>query len=720
VTEPLRIDQYSIVAAATRVDERTRVLKQGETLAVFDRFGDVVRAGAGELGLYHEGTRYLDQMRLMLGDARPLLLSSSVLLDNTVFTADLSNPDVLANEVIRIPRGTLHVRRQRLLWNATWHERIHVANYGLEPIAVTLTLDFDADYADIFEVRGTRRARRGRLLPPQTGGSEVVFGYEGLDRVLRRTRIVFDPPPDALEPRRAVWELHLEERKEATLGLEVACESGPGTVPRISWSDARRARRQELEARRDGECGISSSNEHLNRWVDRSRSDLNMMMTRTPQGLYPFAGVPWFDAVFGRDGIITALSVLWANPIMARGVLACLAASQARQVDQRRDAEPGKILHEARGGEMAALGEVPFGRYYGSVDATPLFVMLAAAYYERSADLDFIREIWPNVESALQWMDTFGDPDGDGLVEYLRRSSHGLANQGWKDSGDSIFHADGALAEGPIALCEVQGYAFAARRGAALLARALGREDVSDRLLRQAATLQDLFERQFWIEDLATYALALDGRKRPCRVRTSNAGQVLLSGIASPERAVAVADTLLSDFSFSGFGIRTVDSREVRYNPMSYHDGSIWPHDNALIAAGLARYGLKSPVRRVFAGLFDAVQFMELHRMPELFCGFPCTPGEGPTQYPVACSPQSWAAASVMLVLQACLGLSVDAPSATVSLSYPVLPDGVDEVRISNLQVGRSSISLLVQRYGEDVGINVVRRQGEVGLVVVK
>ena len=717
---PLRIDQYAIVAAATRVDERTRVLKQGETFAVFDRFGDIVRAGAGELGLYHEGTRFLTDLRLLLGDHRPLLLSSSVQLDNTVFTADLSNPDVLEEGAIRIPRGTLHLRRQRLLWNGSWYERIRMANYGLFPIEVSLVLEFDSDFADIFEVRGTRRLRRGRLTEPQVGRTGVVLGYEGLDGVLRRTLLEFSREPDSLEPHRGIWELHLGPGQEEAFFVDVSCELGSAAAPRLSWTEARSARTEELEARRRDACEIVTSHEQMNRWLGRSVSDLDMMLTRTPQGLYPYAGVPWFDAVFGRDGILTALSALWVNPDIARGVLAHLAATQARREDPRHDAEPGKIVHEERHGEMAALGEVPFGRYYGSVDSTPLFVMLAAAYYERTGNRDFIREIWPNIERALEWMDTYGDPDRDGFLEYFRRSADGLSNQGWKDSGDSVFHADGTLAQGAIALCEVQGYAFAARRGGALLARALGRDDFSAGLLRRASELQEAFERQFWVEELETYALALDGEKRPCRVRTSNAGQVLMSGIARQERAVAVAETLLSEGSFSGFGIRTVDAREARYNPMSYHDGSIWPHDNALIAAGLARYGLKAPVRRVFSGLFHASQFMELHRMPELFCGFERVPGESPTQYPVACSPQSWAAASVLLLIQACLGLSVHAPDSTVSFSYPVLPEGVDEMRISNLRVGKSSISFLIRRHEDDVGINVLRREGEVGLVVVK
>lgn len=369
---------------------------------------------------------------------------------------------------------------------------------------------------------------------------------------------------------------------------------------------------------------------------------------------------------------------------------------------------------------MAALGEIPFGRYYGSADATPLFVMLAHEYFERTADLAFIDRLWPHILAALDWMDQFGDIDGDGFIEYARRSQSGLVQQGWKDSYDSVFHDDGSLAEAPIAVCEIQGYAYAAWNGAARLASARGDERQAERWHERANALRSQFEQAFWCEDLGSYALALDGHKRRCRVHTSNPGHCLFTGIVSPEHARLLADTLMSEESFAGWGIRTVAAAEARYNPMSYHNGSIWPHDNAIIAAGFARYGFPAPATRVMGALFDLSQAVDLHRLPELICGFHRRGGEYPTLYPVACAPQAWAAGAVYLLLQACLGLRIDAAQRRVSFSRAALPETLEWLRIANLSIAGASVDLLLTRHAYDVGVTVLRRDGDVEIVSVK
>jgi glycogen debranching enzyme len=713
-------DPFYILAPSPLADEHARVLKDGDTFAVFDHYGDIKPVGLGEEGLYHEGTRYLSALALGLGRARPLLLSSTVKEDNDLLAVDLTNPDVARDGQVVVPRGTLHLFRSKFLWGGVCYERLRLRNYGLAPVPAAFSFHFEADFADIFEVRGTRRPRTGAHLDPAVEDGRVILAYRGLDGVVRRTRLAFEPRPAALTEDEARFEVTLRPREEATFYLTVSCERG-GVAPEVLSYDQGLARAgAALEAARAEACTLSTSNEQFNAWVNRAVADLAMMTTHTGEGPYPYAGVPWFSTPFGRDGLITALECLWLDPALARGVLAYLAATQATEVAPEQDAEPGKILHETRSGEMAALKEIPFGRYYGSIDSTPLFVMLAGAYHERTGDRAFVESIWPNLERALHWIDTYGDTDGDGFVEYQRRSKTGLVQQGWKDAHDSVFHADGKLAEPPIALCEVQGYVYAAKRSAAGLAALLGRAEQAASLRRQADELREKFEAAFWCEDLGTYALALDGHKRPCKVRTSNPGHCLLTGIAGPERARRTAQTLLNHESFSGWGVRTVAASAARYNPMSYHNGSVWPHDNALIAAGLARYGLKESVLGVLTGLFDASLFFDLHRMPELFCGFGRRPGEGPTLYPVACAPQAWAAAAVFLLLQACLGLTIDAPQAQLCFNYPLLPAFLREVQVRGLRVGAASVDLRLLRHGQDVGINVVRREGPLEIRMVK
>lgn len=696
-----------------------RTLKHGDCFAVLDSHADIGATPGGPDGVFFNDTRHLSHLEMLLNGMQPLLLGSNVRDDNSILTVDLTNPDICLEQKLLQPKDMLHVVRTIFLWRGAAYQRLRMQNHGDRPFDVRMTLTFGSDFADLFEVRGMRRGRRGSATSEVCSDSAVALNYLGRDGNRRRTTLLFEPAPERLSADVASYAFELQPNESCSLFVTVKCDRGVGEVHPLPFRRGLRAAFQEHRDASRGTATISSSNPIFNEVVCRAMADLSMLTTTTPQGPYPYAGIPWYSTTFGRDGIITALQMLWCDSRIANGVLRRLAAYQAKDFDPLADAEPGKILHELRGGEMAALREVPFGMYYGSVDATPLFVMLAGLYVEHAGDIETLRELWPNIEAALRWIDGPGDPDRDGFVEYHRADEKGLINQGWKDSHDAIFHADGSLAQGPIALCEVQGYVYAAKRLAAGCARRLGLHAAGTALDAQAVRLAERFEAAFWCEDLGTYALALDGQKRPCRVRTSNAGQVLFSGIAAPERAEAVMRDLMRPSFFSGWGIRTVAREDQRYNPMSYHNGSVWPHDNSLIAAGFARYGHKSAIDRVFQGLFDAASYMDLRRLPELYCGFQRGRERGPTLYPVACSPQAWAAGTPLLLLQSSLGLEFDADRNEILLRKPRLPAFLAEVTLRNLRLGQSAVDLMLRRHGSDVSIQVLRNEGQVRVAAV-
>jgi glycogen debranching enzyme len=695
-----------------------RSLKHDDTFIVLDSHGDIGASAGGPDGLFNADTRYLARLELVLDDVQPLLLGSNMRDDNSALTVDLTNPDIYRHGRIVLQKDILHVVRTLFLWRGTAYQRIGLQNHGENLASFDLTLLFDNDFADLFEVRGEKRPRRGTGSSRLLGASDVALDYMGLDRKSRSTALHFDPRPTHLAVNSATYHFDLAPQQISSLFVTASCNKPIPHKP-VPFFRGLLAHRREMRQSAKGATSIETSNDIFNEVLCQSMADLNMLMTDTPQGRYPYAGIPWYSTTFGRDGIITALQMLWIDPRIARGVLKRLAFYQAESVEPLADAEPGKILHEMRGGEMADLHEVPFARYYGSVDATPLFVLLAGLYVERTGDDETLAELWPAIEAALGWIDGAGDPDRDGFVEYQRASEQGLANQGWKDSYDAIFHADGRLAEGYIALAEVQGYVFAGKLLAARCALRLGKADQARKLTDEAQRLAERFEEAFWCEELGTYALALDGAKRPCRVRTSNAGQLLFSGIVREDRARMVAADLMRPHFFTGWGIRTVARGEARYNPMSYHDGSIWPHDNALIALGLARYDLKHPVERVFKALFDAAAYMDLRRLPELFCGFQREKQRGPTLYPVACAPQAWASATPFTLLEAALGLEFDAQRGEIRLRNPRLPAFLNEVILRELQLGSSSVDLRVRRHGDDVSLEVLRRRGQIQVSIV-
>ena len=709
--------RYDLEVETSLVGGSLQNLKDGNSFAVLNSHGDIGGTNAAE-GLFYRDTRFLSKLELRFQGRKLLLLNSSSHDDKAALSVDLTNPEIDQDPEV-LPREAIFLERTKFLFDGVCYERLSVRNFTASHRTLTIDYTFDADFSDLFEVRGMKREKRGQETSQVVAPDKVEFKYTGLDDVKRQTTIVFAPVPKRLEQNRATLELVLGPGEKTSIFMTVACEEGAQALV-LDFFRAYRASRRARRTHTRRIATVESSSDLFNEVACRATSDVYMLITSTPLGLYPYAGVPWFSTIFGRDGIFTAMFMLWMDPTIAKGVLCTLAAMQAQEVDPAADAQPGKILHEMRHGEMANTGEVPFGRYYGSVDSTPLFVMLAGMYLEATGDLETIAEIWPNIDAALRWMDDYGDRDRDGYVEYQAETNGSLKNQGWKDSHDSIFHEDGTDAVGSIALCEVQGYVFAAKRFAAQMAERLGHHSLAGDLKQAAEDLRLRFEADFWDEELGTYVLALDGMKRPCRVRSSNAGHALFTGITSPARAKRVAAALLSKEGFSGWGIRTLAQGEARFNPMSYHNGSIWPHDNAAIAIGLVRYGLKEEAARVFQGLFDAAKEQEMRRLPELFCGFIRKPGRGPTPYPVACSPQAWAASAIFGVLGACLGLEQAHSDDEIRFRNPIMPAFLDEIVLRNIQIGCSQADFRMHRYGNDVATNVLNRRGNARILIVK
>ena len=715
--------QFFIPATASLHERRPRTLKHGDSFAVFDHSGDAIAGPGSPEGLYHRDTRHLSHLYLTINDTRPILLSSGLRDDNAMLTCDLTNPDFTGEDgQVAVEHDLIHLRRTRFLWEGAVHERITIRNFDTEVRTVEVNISFAADFADLFEIRGMTRLRRGTMREPVIGPRSVRLGYDGRDDMRRETLLCFDPAPQILTESRARFEVSVPPGERRTLYLLICCQprdDEPAGGLSKHFLKTLRESMQALKQARTRGATIISSNQLFNEVTRRSVADITMLSTDTEYGPYPYAGIPWFSTVFGRDAIITALETLWLDPAISRGVLGYLAANQATAYDAAADAEPGKILHEVRHGEMAELGEVPFRHYYGSIDSTPLFVMLAGAYLERTGDGGFIASILPNVEAALRWIDEHGDRDGDGFVEYGRLTDQGLVNQGWKDSHDSVFHADGTIARGPIALAEVQAYVYGAWRAAEAIFTALGDRDKALNHRARADDLRDRFDAAFFDAGIGTYVLALDGEKRPCRVRSSNAGHVLFTGLAREERADMVVHTLMAPASFSGWGVRTIASTEARYNPMSYHNGSIWPHDNALIAAGFSRYGYRAQAAQIFEGLFAAATYVDLMRLPELFCGFPRRRAQGPTFYPVACSPQAWSAAAPLSLIQSSLGLTFDVAGAEIALRDPTLPRFIDELTLYGLRLGDAAVDIAFDRMGDKVVVKPLDRKGHARVVTI-
>jgi glycogen debranching enzyme len=683
-----------------RVPARLNALKDRDTFLVADSMGDVL--GLAD-GLFHDDTRILSRWRLRLGAQTPTLLSGAVSQDNVFFTSNLVNGALVTPGGPLGPPGVLHVERKRFLWEERLYERVAIRNYSNAVVVLPLAFEFDADFRDMFEVRGAMRPRRGERKPVEVGERSVKFRYEGLDRVERYSTIVFSDPPTRLEADRAEFLYALQPEGYVELFVEIGSHVGAPPCRERFRASAARARFAMRNRRRRG-GRLRTTGRLFNAWTEKSRADLALLTTPLQTGPYPYAGIPWFSTAFGRDAIITAWQILWFDPSLARGVLTFLATHQAEEVSAFRDSEPGKIMHETRRGEMAALGEVPFGRYYGGVDTTPLFVGLAGAYVERTGKLDLIEQLWPQLERAIAWVERRLEENPYGLLAYAKSSEKGLTNQGWKDSSDSVFHADGSFPPAPIALVEVQGYVVSAFRSMAKLADMRGDPESAAQWSAKAEVMRQKVEDLYWMEEAGCYGLAIDGEGQLCRVRASNMGHLLFSGVPSPERAQKVIDSLMSpDFS-SGWGLRTLAVGEVRYNPMSYHNGSIWPHDTAICAFGMARYGERRGVVHITTAMFESAAQFEM-RLPELFCGFPREAGDPPVAYPVACLPQAWAAGSVFMLLQACLGLRVDGKAGLIEVTDPRLPIGIDHFALLKLSIDDDLFDLHFERAGAKITV---------------
>ncbi|HEY7659143.1 MAG TPA: glycogen debranching N-terminal domain-containing protein [Actinomycetota bacterium] len=724
---PDRRDTAAAPVLVTDLASKTLAVKEGHTFLYSDLEGNLDHGGDFGLGLYRQDTRFLSHFRMTVNGRDPVLLSSSS-ERGYMSHVDLTNPDLYEGDVVCAPQQTINIRRARTIKVALF-ERIRVKNYNPFACWLTVELEFGADFADIFEVRGMARERPSEDRAPALRDGGIEFEHDGIDGVRRTTRIRFGGTPDRIEVDGplaiAVFRLHLEPYQTRVVGLTVEpiegdhpADASPGGVGSRDFDAAVHDLRRSYEEWERESTQIVTDNELFNQLLDRSLKDLRALYTRADDRGVLAAGIPWYVTIFGRDSLIAAHQLLTVNTRPAREALEVLAARQGQTVDDWRDEQPGKILHEVREGQLARAGVVPHTAYYGSVDSTPWFLIVYAQHLRWTGDLEFADRLLPAAEAALAWIDEYGDLDGDGFVEYLSRSQRGIRNQGWKDSHDAIVHTDGRMAEPPIALSEVQAYVYLAKVRMADVYRALGRAEDAVRLESEAGMLKARFNEAFWMEDEAYFAGALDAYKQQVRTVMSNPGHGLYCGIIDEDKAVPLAKRLLSPDMFSGWGIRTMSKSAAAYNPMSYHNGSVWPHDNALLAAGLKRYGFARSTNRVATSLFDAAISADYFRLPELFCGFTRRTPNRPVSYPIACSPQAWAAGSPFLMLQAMLGISARAHENLLTVNLPHLPTWLNTVEIRNLAVGDSRISMVFRREEEITSFSLLSRAGDVRVVM--
>lgn len=709
--ELLGYEDPSRAAESTAVEKLT--LKHLDHFAVTNRLGDIAPAGARDMGFFREDTRFLSHLELFVAGGPPVVLSTQASTDY-VTQIDLT---VTTKEYGGIflgdPVNFLHLRREQIIRDELV-DHFTLTNFVSHPIDFWLELHFAVDFADVFEIRGMRRQRRGTYFVPEVQEDRVIFRYRGLDGRTYRSEVSFSNGPAIVEMERVRWNLHLEPNATATVEMRVAprLDEEPATVP-MPFVDRVERNREEFRAWRTTCTRFETSVPVFDEGLEQAVADLLALQSERGGERVIAAGIPWYTCPFGRDTLLTAYEALAVAPSLARDALVYLAAHQGTRDDPEKDEEPGKILHEVRTGEMAIAGEIPHTPYFGSVDATPLWLILLSEYFLWTDDRATVRSLLPAAERALDWIDRWGDLDGDGFVEYHKRGPRGLDNQGWKDSRDGVIFADGTIARSPIALAEVQGYVCDAKRRMAQLYRRLGFIPEAERLAGQARLMTEKIDRAFWMPEKEYFAEALDHEKRQVDAITSNPGHLLWSRAAFPARARRVGEVLLGPNMFSGWGIRTLASQQSAYNPLSYHNGTVWPHDNAICAMGLANYGMNGLAAEILGGLHASAIFFRHHRLPELFCGLGRRHGDFPVQYPVACSPQAWASAAFFLLLRACLGLFPDAPRRTLHVQNPRLPSWLDEVQFHGMQIGPTRVSLHFRRTGEGTFAAVTEMVGE-------
>lgn len=703
-------------------------LIKGTTFFVSDRSGNLMPPGAPHIGLFREDTRYLSQIELLVNGHPPVVLSATTegAYANRV---ELTVKGSAHGAGLDIPVNTVFVHREQILESEGLHDILQLQNFHSEKARLVIEITYDADFMDIFQVRGIIRGKSGRYFEPLITDAQMTFVYEGLDDRVRATALSFDPTPVRISGRTVRWEFDLEPRGIVRITSTIVTQALPKHLLPSSFNTSPAnppwmSEREKVEEHEERlHLGLTSWEQTCTRFKS-SNEIFNTMLYTSLQDFYSLqipegrektiaAGVPWFAALFGRDSLISSFQTLALNPTLARGTLRSLAACQGRVECADNDEQPGKILHELRCGEMTATGEVAFGRNYGSVDATPLFIILLSEYFQWTGDRELLEEMRPSLTAALNWLIEYGDMDGDGLIEYRRKTEKGLLNQGWKDSGDAMAHADGTLAQAPIALVEEQGYAADAFRRAASLMRLLADSEQADRLTKCSSELMQKLEQSFWLEEDQYYAMALDRDKRPLAVMSSNPGHLLFTHTIQDRRARHVVTKLTGHGLFSGWGIRTLSEKERTYNPMSYHRGSVWPHDNSLIAFGMARYGYKQETSAIFSALFETSLHFREYRLPELFCGNQRHHRDEPVQYPVSCSPQAWASGTPIMILTALLGLEPDASNGDLRIVNPRLPEFLTFLEVRDLRVGNSRIDLDFLRQDDRTFCRVVGQRGK-------